>query len=268
METFKSDSILLKQAVLGLEDGLIESPRYNVVKSMPKRNLPGFQGDLSIDLNWRLLSRICPDSTDLLIELVAANFKDTVIPIWESKIHWQNYYCILSTFYWRLYEYESGNTRVFRIKDTVRIEERSSDDYSKETSATRLIDNLKFSSYQAGLTFATGIAPTWKEIDRIYYKFLIPAFYTADNLVKKGDWKGAAEKWRPLTLSKNKVIASRACFNMAVAAEMSDHFDLSLEWINMSKKLGMKLFVDEYASLISERINQKAKLDIQFGRLD
>ena len=55
---------------------------------------------------------------------------------------------------------------------------------------------------------------------------------------------------------------------MAVAAEMSDNFDLSLEWINMSKKLGMKLFVDEYAALISERINQKAKLDIQFGRLE
>lgn len=264
----KRDSVLLKQSVLGLEDGLIESPRYSVVKTLTKRNLPGFISQPSKNLPWKFLNNICPDSTDLLIELATASFKDTVIDLNVADDIEENYYCILTSFFWRLYDIDAKEISLYRIQDTTIIEYRITGYYGRMQDRNHLLRLMNKASYNAGISFASGIAPTWKEIDRIYYKSSIPIFYPAEKLVAEGDWKGAAEEWLPFTKSNIKIISSRACFNMAVAAEMTDHFELAIEWLKKSKELGLIRYVDEYTADLLDRISQKAKLDLQFGELE
>jgi len=266
-KSFKRDSALLKRAITGLEDGLIESPRFNVIKVLTKRNLPGFLPRPSEKLDWSFLQSICPDSTDLLIELATANFDDKVIDLDSTENSEENYYCILSTMFWRLYNIKARKIDLYRIQDTAIVEYRNSGDYSRIRNKTHLFRILKDVGYNAGISFASGIAPNWKTIDRIYFKSSIPIFYPAEKLVAEGDWIGAAEEWLPFTTSRNRIIASRASFNMAVAAEMNDHISLALEWLNKAKELGLKRYVDEYSAELSERISQKAKLDKQFGEI-
>ncbi|MEA1875891.1 MAG: DUF6340 family protein [Bacteroidota bacterium] len=267
-KSFKSDSALLKQAILGLEDGLIESPRYSVIETITKRNLPGFLPQPSKNLNWKFLRNIYPDSTGLLIELATASFSDTVIDLNTNDNIVENYYCILSTFFWRLYNFNAKEISLYRIQDTTIIEFRNRGNNFRLQDTRHLLRLMNSASYNAGISFASGIAPTWKEINRIYYKSSIPIFHPAEKLVVEGDWKGAAEEWLPFTKSNNKIIASRASFNMAVAAEMTDHFALAIEWLEKSKELGQKRYVDEYTADLLDRISQKAKLDLQFGELE
>lgn len=266
--SFKRDSVLLKQSVLGLEDGLIESPRYNVIKTLTKRNLSGFLPQPSKNLAWTFLRNICPDSTDLLIELATASFNDTVIDLNARDDIVENYYCILTTFFWRLYDIDAKEISLYRIQDTTIVEYRKTGYSGRIQDRNHLLRLMNKASYNAGISFASGIAPTWKEIDRIYYKSSIPLFHPAEKLVAEGDWIGAAEEWLPFTKSKNKNISSKASFNMAVAAEMTDHFELAIEWLEKSKELGLKRYVDEYTADLLDRISQKAKLDLQFGELE
>ncbi len=262
---FKSDSTIYKQAVIGMEDGLIESPRFNVVETLNKRNMPGFQADPSKILDWKYLKGICPDSTDLLIELAIASFDDTILNLSPKDDAVENYYCILSTIFWRSYNINSEETSLYRIQDTVILEYRNSGNHARMQDLKHLFRIIRSSAYKAGTSFATAIAPSWKEIDRIYYKSSYPSHNSPEKLVAEGNWEGAAEQWLPYTNFKNKFIASRACYNMALASEMCDRFELAVEWVIKAKELGLKRYVDEYLIELYERISQKKKVDIQFG---
>ena len=262
---FKRDSSLLKQMVIGLEDGLIESPRFSVVETSPKRNFAGFHDDLSLNVNWDILKQICPDSTDILIELVTATLNDTVIPQLEPRDYYQNYYCIVTTVYWRVSNLKTKDVSLYRIQDTSRIIDRIDGDYSKTQDPKELLEYLAHGCYNAGIHFSETIAPSWQEIERVYYKSLIPAFYLAELFVREGDWIGAARKWQPLTNSEIDFIASRACFNMALASEMSDQFDLSLEWLKQAKEKKLNRYIDEYSFNLMQRISQVEELDKQLG---
>ena len=267
-KSFKSDSALLKKVVLGLEDGLIESPRFSVLKTLTRRNMAGFEPRPSRNLNWTFLKNICPDSTDMLIELATASFNDTVMNLNSADDNLDNYYCILTTIFWRLYDINAKEISLYRIQDTTIVEYRNSNNVGRMKNSNHFLRVLNSAGYNAGVSFASGIAPTWKEIERVYYKSSIPIFHPAEKLAAEGDWVGAAEKWLPFTSSKNKFVASRASHNMAVAAEMNDHFVLAIEWLKKAKELGLKQYVDEYSADLTERISQKAKLDIQFGKLE
>ena len=83
--------------------------------------------------------------------------------------------------------------------------------------------------------------------------------------MREGDWIGAARKWQPLTNSEIDFIASRACFNMALASEMSDQFDLSLEWLKQAKEKKLNRYIDEYSFNLMQRISQVEELDKQLG---
>lgn len=267
LKEFELDSALLKSGVLGLEDGLIESPLFNVVKAQPARDPFGFNDNLELALNWRIVEKICPDSTDVLIELVSANFVDDVFGFFEEDGFLDNYYCIATTIFWRLYNINTRNIQLFVLTDTVKIEYREHGDQRKAGSNKALLMDLNYGCTMAGNRFASNLAPSWHEIERVYFKSLIPKFREAEKFVKIGDWNTAAEIWRPFTLSRNKALASCACYNMAVASEMSDQFENSLEWLKKAEGLGVNIFIEEYRTELHKRIKQKEILDLQFSRV-
>ncbi|UCG28149.1 MAG: hypothetical protein JSV24_01970, partial [Bacteroidales bacterium] len=81
--------------------------------------------------------------------------------------------------------------------------------------------------YWAGNGYGKHIASGWGKTDRIYY-------CTRNELMKQAcldagvnNWMKAAETWKKLTEHKNKSLAAKAAFNMALVCELEDKLELA-----------------------------------------
>ena len=82
----------------------------------------------------------------------------------------------------------------------------------------------------AGSRFAEHLAPHWIEVERMYYKSGQIELKKTNDLIKQNQWLEAAEIWKKNTTNKNKKIAAKSMFNMALACEMNGNMDAAIDW--------------------------------------
>jgi hypothetical protein len=102
---------------------------------------------------------------------------------------------------------------------------------NKDKILSNLVNN---SSIYLGNSFGSKMIPSWIEAGRMFYKSQNPEMLKAEKFAINQDWIKAAEIWNKLTKNKNKKIAAKACFNMALACEMEGKPDLSIAWLVQS----------------------------------
>lgn len=93
---------------------------------------------------------------------------------------------------------------------------------------------LESSSNFLGQSFGTKVIPDWLKVERLYYRSNNPEMLKAEKLAMNSDWLKAAEIWNKMTKNKNKNIAAKASFNMALACEMEGKVDAAIDWLVMS----------------------------------
>jgi hypothetical protein len=108
--------------------------------------------------------------------------------------------------------------------------------------------------YWAGNGYGRRIVSTWEETERFYYcthhKLMKQACLEASG----NRWREAAIIWKELSGHKNKSLAAKACFNMALACELEDKLDLAQSWAIKSYLLDKTRAVDNYINIINIRI--------------
>ena len=77
------------------------------------------------------------------------------------------------------------------------------------------------------------------------------------------DWEGASEIWKKLAYGKDEKLASKACFNMALACEMEDMLLPALDWATKSLILREDELTWDLIGLLQMRCQQFKKLDMQ-----
>ena len=82
----------------------------------------------------------------------------------------------------------------------------------------------------AGRNFAEFLVPHWIEVERMYYRSGHLELKKTDELIKQNRWLEAAEIWKKNTTNKNKSIAAKSMFNMALACEMNGDMDAAMDW--------------------------------------
>ena len=82
----------------------------------------------------------------------------------------------------------------------------------------------------AGSNFAEFLVPYWMEVDRMYYKSGQIEMKKTNELIKQNRWLEAAEIWKKNTTNKNKKIAAKSMYNMALACEMNGDMDAAIDW--------------------------------------
>ncbi len=82
----------------------------------------------------------------------------------------------------------------------------------------------------AGSRFAEYLAPHWIEVERMYYKSGQIELQKTEELIKQNRWLEAAEIWKKNTTNKNKKIAAKSMFNMALACEINGNMDAAIDW--------------------------------------
>ena len=126
------------------------------------------------------------------------------------------------------------------------------------------VDMISESSYWAGKKYGARIAPLWYDnVKRSYYVSGNKNMRRANANVKKEQWQDAIELWRNAANHPNRKVASRACYNLALACEIEDKIDLAFEWIKKSDNLYYNTRTDAYYKILKKRLQNIEKLNKQ-----
>ena len=116
----------------------------------------------------------------------------------------------------------------------------------------------------AGSRFAEFLVPHWIEVERMYYRSGQTELKKTNELIEQNRWIEAANIWKKNTTNKNKYIAAKSMFNMALACEMNGEMDAAMDWAIKSfyvfgnKNQEHAFNCQEYIKILAQR-----KLDIQ-----
>ena len=116
----------------------------------------------------------------------------------------------------------------------------------------------------AGSRFAEFLVPHWVEVERMYYQSGQAELKSAEELLKQNQWLEAAIIWKKNVNNKNKYIAAKSMYNMALACEMNGEMEAAMDWaiksfyVFGSKNQEHAFNCQEYIKILAQR-----KQDIQ-----
>ena len=113
--------------------------------------------------------------------------------------------------------------------------------------------------YWAGNGYGKRIVSTWDQVERFYY-------CTNNDMMKKAcleatnnNWREAAIIWKELAGHKDKKLAAKAAFNMALVCELEDRLELAQNWVINSFLLNKTWASEEYLEILNRRLFLKKK---------
>jgi hypothetical protein len=102
-------------------------------------------------------------------------------------------------------------------------------EYFENDDSHRLL--LENASIFLGNSLGTKILPSWKKVERIFYRSNNIHMLKAESFLLSGDWLKAAEIYNKETMNKNRNIAAKAKYNMALICEIEGKFDAATDWL-------------------------------------
>lgn len=93
---------------------------------------------------------------------------------------------------------------------------------------------LNNASEYLGKTFGAKIVPTWRKVERSYYRSHNENMRAAEKLFLNGEYLKAAEIYNRETKNKNQNIAAKSRYNMALLCEMEGKPDAAIDWLVLS----------------------------------
>ena len=118
---------------------------------------------------------------------------------------------------------------------------------------------LENASIFLGNSIGAKLLPSWKKVERIYYKSDNVQMLQAESFLRNNDWLKAAEIYNKKTKNKNRNVASKAKYNMALVCEMEGNLDAAIDWLLLSKTVYKrknpehKFNCDQYCELLELR---------------
>ncbi len=160
--------------------------------------------------------------SDIFILLDSYRLENTNINNWVNSFYTEAYLA------WTIGFKTDTTCYIYKQSDILTYDESQYSSYQKD-SCLRLV--LLNTSNYLGESFARKIIPSWLTVDRIYYTSKNPDMIRAENLAKNNEWIKAAKIWNKETKNKNPRIATKACYNLALACEMEGEHDAAIDWL-------------------------------------
>ena len=262
--------------IAGLSNSLNANPRFeSILKSDNELKGTGTK-QFPVLLEWTKVKSICDQyNADALILLetydsdvrVTQRKRDV-----KKKIN--NEEVIVPEFLADLNIRVNAGWRIYDIKNNTIIDESV---FGDEKGWNAVSDNpdkalsklpskrraLNESGEFAGVMFGKRISPTWVWVNRSYYIRKHDDFKLAKKFVRVENWEKATELWKGLANNVDPKIAGRACYNMALAAEMEGNLDIAKTWAEKSMKDYKNKAARDYLNVINRRIMEQGKLKDQ-----
>ena len=261
----------------GLSDELMKNNRFTDVKPLTLELSSYGAGVFPSALQWDSVDKICRENnTDALfsLELFDAESKLNYgitpaninlgglanIPAIENNLSMNTQ---VKTG-WRIYDPSSRTIldEYILSKDI----SSSGSGINPAVAASALagrIEAVKEVGTQAGQAYASRILPYCIRVSRDYFVRGDQNFIIATRRARAGNWDGAAALWKEETKNTARKIAGRACYNMAIIAEINGDLDGAIMWAQKSYedyRIGLGL---EYVNILQYRKQQNEVLKSQ-----
>lgn len=255
------DSLASEEYLKGLAHVLTSSPRYAFLSPI---NLSSKHNTIPPPLSYAQFTTIT-DTTeaDGILSVDYFKVKDTLWVEWSPSYYsYQSVLRFINTSLWRFYSLNEQNftNSEFVHNDTIYWNSYGASSDELLEGLPDKIASLMESNYTAGENIALTFAPIWTSTTRKYYYGGSGAFSQATRFVESNQWDKADSLWRGVALSKNKLAASNASYNVALICEMNDDLVGALEWARKSYFLKPRLTTINYVEILKERVEKKELL--------
>lgn len=194
--------------------GTVNNYRDSIKRIQPTNSMP-----VSPDELFHLTS------SDIILSLDQFTFNQTIINDSENL-----FYTIAYLSWTIAFKTDTLSYRYNQV-DTLIYEAPYFTDFKTNSKNTGHKLMLVNASEYLGRFFGAKIIPDWLQVERMYYKSKNPIMLAAEKYAFQNQWLKAAELWNRETKNKNLRIVAKACFNMALAAEMEGQHDVAIDWL-------------------------------------
>lgn len=264
-------------AVVGLTNGLAQSPRYEVTQINEQLYGTG-TSQMPAPLPWKLVEKHCKENNSdalILLETFDTDSRRDFSSVLRTRkvddkeIEYTEHIANLdiSVFTgWRIY-YPKERL----ILDNHVFEDHkgfSAAGESQELAIARLPGKeqaAREAGMIAGESYAIRISPMWMDVSRSYYTKGNDKMKEAAQMAKSQDWISAAKIWSHLAQADpEEKIKKRASYNMALVCEIEGKLDLAIDWAKKARDLGMNNAINrinqlEQRKLDEQRANEQMK---------
>jgi len=263
-EIYILDTVINNQIFQGLQDGLNESPLFDLdsihIIQFRRNDTINFLEPLTRDQIYAVKKS---EQAEAIISLEFYQIKDT-IKIKTYQLDLAAHRQIITHTVWRIYDLSLDSLfDEYMLKDTTDWVVIGDDTYYVMQGLPEFINSLRTASYNAGLKYGQRISPTWFEVPRFYYTSGGEGMREAGKLAATRDWKGAAEIWKELAYQENEKIAAKACFNMALVCEIEDLMIPALDWAIKSYFIKQDPVTKEYIDQLKVRYRKQKVIKTQ-----
>lgn len=277
LETNELQAAGAQASIQGLSDELMKNTRFTQIKPLNGMDLRSYgAGVFPTPLLWDSVDRICRESnTDALFALelfdtesklnyaggpASVNLAGGALP---AIGHLMNISTNVKTG-WRIYD---PSTRTILDEYIIGRDLSSSGaGINPAVAASALIgrkEAVKEVGIEAGQAYASRILPYWIRVSRDYFVGGDQNFKTAQRMAQSGNWDGAAQIWLEETKSTKWKLAGRACYNMAIIAEINGDLDGAIQWAQKSYETYNIRLALSYVNILRYRKQQNDLLKSQ-----
>jgi len=262
-------NMITSEMKLGFLDAIkmsagVDSSVFLYVKGFPDKN----RIYASDTISWEYLDRLATNNNaDIFILL------DSIKLSMESDIY-TNFYNEPTEYYkyrelavlinWSVFDlFERKRLDSYAYKDTLYWEAYGYSKSEVESNLISLEKSIRETAYFAAYDYGKRILPGWKTERRYYFNTGNLDFQMAADCVYNNNWDDAAAIWGKYVDHLDKEIASRACFNLAVANEIKGKFIVAIGWAERSNQIKPKTRTQYYIEILKERQQELEKLEKQ-----
>jgi hypothetical protein len=258
--TLKDDA-LAKAFTVGVSESLTGSPRYKVshVSTIKKNREERFS-----PLESNIAHNLCQQhNANGLIVMENYAFADSsgckiyYVPVYGSYLARLKY---ISSVHWKLYDSNYKVIDDIIVRDTSVWEAYGRFEFEAYDGLPDMEEAKQSAAYRAGQRYSSRISQVWEPVNRFLYQSPNSKFSKAFDLTLQYKWLDAIEIWKPMSAAKNKDLAAKASFNIAVCCEALDNLDAALEWAAKSFLIKPSKETDNYISILEKRVKLKLKI--------
>lgn len=138
--------------------------------------------------------------------------------------------------------------------------------FGNDLNHRKLLQNT--AEYLGG-AFGAKMVPSWLKVERSYYRSSNKDMRDAEKYCLTSEWLKAADIYNRETKNRNRIIAAKAKYNMALICEMEGNLDAAIDWLVLSystlkwENLEHKFICKQYIDLLAERKTEIKRLEKQ-----
>lgn len=267
-------------AIIGLSDQLNRSNRFEKILNIEDiESIKKGLGVFPAELPWNLVDEICSENEiDILFSL---EFYDTDTQVSydvfmksipnvfgiEAKVPYHR--VTLRTLIksgWRIYDPKSNIVldEFLIVEPVISTGEGINPAKAIEAVIGRKEAVLQLSNF-IGSDYGMRLFPNKKRVRRSYYVRGTDNFKIAERRALTGNWDGAASLWEMELDNKNRKVAGRASYNMAIINEIDGNLEKAVEWASKAYSEYNDRNALNYVNILKSRMQEQAELDYQLN---